>query len=53
MPYEFLKTSFKEYANGVENERVSVESNCSFLENVFHDLNVSFLKPKNLLKINF
>ena len=35
--------SFKEYANGVENERVNVESNCSFLENVFHDLIIWFL----------
>ena len=36
-------TSFKEYANGVENENVNDESNCSFLENVFHDLNFLFL----------
>ena len=33
-------TSFKEYANGIENERVNVESNCSFLGSVFHDLNI-------------
>ena len=29
----------KDYANGIENERVNVEASCSFLENVFHDLN--------------
>ena len=32
--------SFKEYANDVENERVNVESNSSFLETVFPALNI-------------
>ena len=34
-------TSFKEiYANDVENERVKVDTLYSFLENVFHYLNI-------------
>ena len=44
-------TSFKEiYANDVENERVKVDTLYSFLENVFHYLNILFLEPKNLFK---
>ena len=43
-------TSFKGYANDVENERVKVKSMWSFLENVFHVLNVLFLHTNNLLK---
>ena len=33
-------TSFKGYANDIENERVNVESMCLFKTNVFHALNI-------------
>ena len=49
-----IVTSFKGYANDIENERVNVESICSFLLNVFRTLNIWFLYPRNLFKsVNF
>ena len=46
-----IMTSFKGYANDVENERFNVESMCSFKEkNVFPALNIWFLHPKDLFK---
>ena len=43
-------TSFKGYANDIENETVKVKLMWSFLENVCHVLNILFFHTNNLLK---